>query len=123
MEQVSVNSIFRKATLRNAEVAVNYYKIQNRQKLRIEQKKNPGLHKLRPPFIFLKKKIHLGKKLCFFLTQKLLKVTISITKNRTKNIIYAKNERQVNSKLPCKCGHFLKQVEFLGRHLGVFGCL
>ena len=31
---------------------------------------------------------------------------ISKTKNRTKKIIYAKNERQLNSNLPCKLAPF-----------------
>ena len=31
---------------------------------------------------------------------------ISKTKNRTKKIIYAKTERQINSNLPCKFGQF-----------------
>ena len=37
---------------------------------------------------------------------------ISKSKNRTKNIIYAKNERQVNSNLPCKFGHFPKVLDY-----------
>ena len=42
-----------------------------------------------------------------FLTQKLLKVTVSQKRIIAhKKIIYAKNESQVNSNLPCKFGHF-----------------
>ena len=46
---------------------------------------------------------------------------ISKAKNHTKNIVYAKNERQVNFNLPYKFGHFKKKVTFLGRHLGACG--
>ena len=55
-------------------------------------------------YFFGKKKIWftLEFRLGFSSRQKLLKVTtyITKTKNCTKNIIYAKNERQINSNLP-----------------------
>ena len=39
---------------------------------------------------------------------------ISKNKNRTKKIIYAKNERQINSNKPCKYGHFWIKLNFWG---------
>ena len=46
-------------------------------------------------------------KLKFFLNTKIAKSDyISKTKNDTKNVIYAKNERQVNSDLHYKFGNF-----------------
>ena len=68
-------------------------------------------------FYFVKKKkIHLGEMIRFFLKQKLLKLTtyISKTEYRTKNIIYVKNELQVNSNLPCKFGPFWRKLYFWG---------
>ena len=47
------------------------------------------------------------KKLHFTKSDYILKI-----KNYTRNIIYAKNERQVNSNLLCKFGHFLKKFDF-----------
>ena len=41
-------------------------------------------------------------------------VNISKTKDRTKKNIYAKNERQINSNLPCKFGQFWRKLFFLG---------
>ena len=63
------------------------------------------VHRLRSTSFFEEKNDlkHLGKG---FLTQKLLKVTISQTKNHREKFMYAKNERQVNSNLRCKFGHF-----------------
>ena len=37
---------------------------------------------------------------------------ISKTKNRTKKIICAKNERQIDSNLPCKFGQFWRKLNF-----------
>ena len=58
----------------------------------------------------MKKKIKLIKKICN------IKITksdyISKTKNRTKKIIYAKNEHKVNYNPPCKFGHFKKNINF-----------
>ena len=42
---------------------------------------------------------------------------VSKTKNRTKKVIYAKNERQINSNLPFKFGHFLKKLNNLQKYL------
>ena len=46
------------------------------------------------------------------------------TKNRTQKVIRAKNERQINSNLPHKFGHFWKKLKFWGAFwlcLGVCG--
>ena len=37
---------------------------------------------------------------------------ISKTKNRTKKVIHAKNERQINSKTPCKVGPAWRKLNF-----------
>ena len=63
---------------------------------------------------FLKKKNdlkHLVKKRRFFLTQKLLKVTISQKLSIAQKISF------IYFNLPCKFDHFLKKVEFLERRL------
>ena len=40
---------------------------------------------------------------------------ISKNKHRTKRVIHAKNERQINSNLPCKFGHFWRKLNFRGK--------
>ena len=46
---------------------------------------------------------------------------ISKTKNRKKKIVYTINERQVNSNLPCKFGHFWRKLNYLGAQNAPFG--
>ena len=41
-------------------------------------------------------------------------ISQKLCKNRTKKVIYAKNERRVNSNLHCKFGHFWRKLNFWG---------
>ena len=56
----------------------------------------------------------------FFNTKITLSDYIWKTENRTKNTIYVKDERQVNSNLLCKFGHFWWNLNFWG---AVWACL